>query len=74
MDKQLLNDEFNAVRSESGTVIIQRCQRFIEDVAYNKNHSSDVVRGAVLLLRHIKEVEKDFYKEKDKTKQRDTDK
>ena len=63
-DKVLIEKERNAVLSPEGKAITERAQRFIEKQATNTNMSSDIVRGAVLLLKNIKEAVEDFDKAK----------
>lgn len=62
----VLLKESNSVKSNDGQIIINRCQRYIEAISGNNNYSSDIVRGAILLLKHIKQAESDYLQEKAK--------
>lgn len=58
-NKDELEAEFRAVNSDNGKVIINRCQRYIEDQAESKCEPSEL-KGMVRLLRYIKQAREEF--------------
>lgn len=65
MDKQQTVLEYNALISSEGQVLINRCQRYIEEKSESKS-TSDEVRGMVRLLKHLKDIKQEFQVLRDK--------
>ena len=55
MDRELIRQELMALKQ--GQTIIRRCQKYIETMA--KTEPSEI-KGMVMLLKNIKDVEEEF--------------
>ncbi len=57
--KEQIEQDYKAVISQDGLIIINRAQRYVEDLSEGKV-SPEELKGMVRLIKHIKDAKEDF--------------